>query len=198
MRNFLRLFVVFVGVLCIATTASLAAPPPTEVEKRKNEASIHVIGTVSADELFKDTTEDKHYPQQVRKMNLKVDRLIKVPDTEKGKTSFEVFYWYIPSWQEKEYTGGERMDIAVEDVVEIWLVEGEYGWEPVLGGNTVKHIKYADEDSRTEPIPEPFLHFIERKAILLTTEKLEMFVLFVLSLILILIIIKASNTKKAG
>ena len=48
------------------------------------------------------------------------------------------------------------MDITVNDVIEIWLSEGEYGWEPVLSGDSVNHVKYVED--RTEPIPEPFLH----------------------------------------
>ncbi|MBA2872930.1 hypothetical protein HNQ85_003245 [Anoxybacillus calidus] len=52
------------------------------------------------------------------------------------------------------------MDIAVGDVIEFWLEKGEYGWEPALSGDTVKHIKCVK--NRKEPIPEPFLHLVKR------------------------------------
>lgn len=193
MKGIIRLlFIMIIGLFLEATT-TVAAPPPTEVKERIDEAPIHLIGTVTADELFKDISKSEQYPQQVRKMNLKVDRLIKVPTNEKEKKNIEVFYWYIPSWQAKEYTGGERMDIAVGDVIEIWLVEGEYGWEPALGGNTVNHIKYAE--SRKEPIPEPFWHSIGRKSSSLLKENTEALVLVILSIILLLIGVKARNSK---
>lgn len=195
MKVRIRLFIILIMSLFLVTSATaFAAPPPNEVEEIKNEASLHLIGTVTTDDLFKDESLIKENPRQIRRMILKVDHRIKTPDAEQGKTEIEVYYWYIPSWQAQEYTGGERMDIAVGDVIEIWLVEGEHGWEPALGGNTVEHIKYAEE--RNEPIPEPFLHSIERKATSLFKEKLEVLVLLVLSLILILIAIKAMKSKK--
>ena len=52
------------------------------------------------------------------------------------------------------------MDITINDVIEIWLEKGEYGWEPVLSGYSVEHIKYIEK--RNEPIPEPFFHYMER------------------------------------
>lgn len=52
------------------------------------------------------------------------------------------------------------MDIAVGDVIEIWLKKGAYGWDHALSGNKVKHIKYVE--NRKEPIPEPFWHSIKR------------------------------------
>lgn len=194
MKGMIRLLIIMMIGLFLAATTTMAAPPPTEVKERKNEAPLHLIGKVTADELFKDTSKSEQYPQQVRRMNLKVDRMIRVPSTEKEKTSIEVYYWYIPSWQAKEYTGGERMDIVVGDIIEIWLVEGEYGWEPALGGNTVNHIKYAE--NRKEPIPEPFLHSIERKTSTLLKENTEAVVLVILSFILFLIGVKGWKSKK--
>jgi hypothetical protein len=186
-------FILMMSLFLVIVNTTLAAPPPNEVEERKNEAPLHLIGTVTTDEFFKDESKSEKNPQQLRRMILKVDRLIKTPDAEQGKTDIEVYYWYIPSWQAQEYSGGERMDIAIGDVIEIWLAEGEYGWEPALGGNTVEHIKYVED--RNEPIPEPFMHSIERKATSLFKEKLEVLVLLVLSLILILIAIKAMKSK---
>lgn len=191
MKGILRCFFIIVIGLFFAATTTMAAPPPNEVKERKNEAPLHLIGTVIADEFFKDTSKSEQYPQQVRYMTLQVDQLIKIPDTEKEKKSIEVYYWYIPSWQANEYVGGERMDIAVGDAIEIWLNEGKYGWEPALGGNTVNHIKYAE--NREDPIPEPFLHSIERKSSSLLKENTEALVLIVLSFILLLIVVKARN-----
>jgi len=188
------LFILMMSLFWVTATTAIAAPPPNEVEERKNEAPMHLIGTVTTDEFFKDESISEENPRQIRKMILKLDRLIKTPEAEEGKTDIEVYYWYIPSWQAKEYTGGDRMDIAVGDVIEIWLTEGEHGWEPALGGNTVEHIKYVED--RNEPIPEPFLHSIERKANTLFEDNLEVLVLLVLSLILILIAIKALKSKK--
>lgn len=194
MKVILRFFFVFVIGLFFTTTTTMAAPPPTEVKEKKNVAPLHLIGTVTSDKLFKDLSKSEQYPQQVRRMNLKINQFIKGPDREKENTSIEVFYLYIPSWQAKEYTGGERMDISVGDVIEVWLTDGEYGWEPALGGNTVEHIKYVE--NRKEPIPEPFLHSIERKSSSLLKENIEAIVLVVLSLILLLIIVKAMKSEK--
>lgn len=195
MKSLRRLFyILMMGLFWVTANTTIAAPPPNEVEERKNEAPIHLIGTVTTDDFVKDESISEENPRQVRKMVLKVDRLFKTPEAEGGKTDIEVYYWYIPSWQAKEYTGGDRMDIAIGDIIEIWLAEGEHGWEPALGGNTVEHIKYAED--RNEPIPEPFLHSIERKATSLYKEKLEVLVLLVMSFILIFIAIKAMKSKK--
>ena len=106
MMNLLRFcFIVSMGFILVTSTG-MAAPPPTEVEERKNEAAYHLIGTVTADEMFKDISQKEHYPQQVRRMSIDVDRHIKFPDDQKEKSSIEVFYWYIPSWQSKEYKIG--------------------------------------------------------------------------------------------
>ncbi|GMN99367.1 hypothetical protein PthstB1num2_14070 [Parageobacillus thermoglucosidasius] len=134
-----------------------AAPPPSEIEKAKQEAPLHLIGTVNSDQLYKDITEDKENPIQIRKMNLDVRQILKAP-TNETFTTFDIFYTYIPSWQ--AYSGAKRMDIAVGDVIEIWLKKGMYGWEPALSGNTVKHIKYVE--NRKEPISEPIWHSIKR------------------------------------
>lgn len=190
MKAFRLMFIIcYLFGFLFNVTITLASPPPSEVEERKNEASLHLIGTVTADVLFKDITSDEQYPQQLRKMNLEVDKLIKIPETEKEKTSLEVYYSYIPSWQASEYAGGERMDIAVGDVIEIWLEQGEYGWEPALGGNTVEHLKYIK--NRNEPISEPILHAFERMSSAFLKQYTEIFVLVVLSLILVLIGVKA-------
>ena len=170
-----------VGIILVTATG-LAAPPPTEVEERKKEAPIHLIGTVTVDEKFKDTSRDEDYPQQIRKMSLRVDRLVRGSNDMKEKSTIEVFYWYIPSWQANDYTGGKRVDIAAGDVIEVWLTEGDYGLEPALGGNTVEHVKYAEV--RKEPIPEPLSHFLKRQLSHYLTKYIEAVVLFLLFTIL--------------
>lgn len=195
MKKMLTLLCLILAVgIFLLTSAGLAAPPPTEVEERKKEAPLHLIGTVTADEKFKDTSQDEEYPQQIRRMSLRVDRLVKGSEAVKGKMAIEVFYWYIPSWQSNEYTGGERMDIAVGDVIEVWLTDGEYGLEPALGGNTVEHIKYAE--IRKEPMPEPFLHQIQRKISFYSVVYIEEFVLLVLSITLLIIFLLARKPAK--
>lgn len=195
MKKMLTLLCLIVAVgIILKTATSLAAPPPTEVEERKKEAPLHLIGTVTADEKFKDISQEEEYPQQIRRMSLRVDRLIRGSNEVKEKTDIEVFYWYIPSWQSNEYTGGERMDIAVGDVIEVWLTDGEYGLEPALGGNTVEHIKYAE--IRKEPVPEPFMHQIQRKFSFYSMEYIEGFVLLVLSIILLIIYLLARQPAK--
>ena len=192
MRKVIGIYTIFMAIgLFLKSEPGMAAPPPSEVEARKNEAPLHLIGSVTKDEYFKDLSLDKQHPQQIRKMSLKVDRLYRGP--ENIKKSIEVFYWYIPSWQSKEYTGGRRMDIAAGDVIEIWLTPGKYGLEPALGGHTVKHIYYAE--ARKEAIPEPFVNSIERKLSSLA-EYNEVLVLIILSLILVLIFIKAGKLTK--
>ena len=188
------IFFIILAIEFIVTSTGLAAPPPTEVEERKQEAPLHLIGTVTTDEKFNDISKDEEHPQQIRRMSLRVDRLVKGSDVVKEQSAIEVFYWYIPSWQAKEYTGGERMDVAVGDVIEIWLKNGEYGLEPALGGNTVEHIKYAD--IRNEPVPEPFMHQIQRKFSFYLREYTEVYVLLILSIILLIIFFSARKTTK--
>jgi hypothetical protein len=121
--------VIFSFILLFMTIPEMkpnAAPPPSEIEKAKQESPLHVIGTVTSDQLYKDITEEKETPVQIRKMNLDVKRILKAPTTETF-TTLEVFYTYTPSWQDYLYTRGKRMDIAVGDVIEIWLKKGEYG-----------------------------------------------------------------------
>jgi hypothetical protein len=154
-------YVIFITIMIFSmffsATKPFAAPPPSEIEKAKQEAPLHVIGTVTSDQLYKDIIEEKETPVQIRKMNLDVKQILKAP-ANNTLTTVDIFYTYIPSWQ--PYSGAKRMDIAVGDVIEIWLKKEEYGWEPALSGNTMKHIKYVE--NRKEPIPEPIWHFIKR------------------------------------
>jgi hypothetical protein len=179
-------------LIIIPQTKPFAAPPPSEIEKAKQGAPLHVIGTVTSDQLYKDITVEKETPVQIRKMNLDVRQVFKTP-TNETLTTVDVFYTYIPSWQ--AYSGAKRMDIAAGDVIEIWLEKGEYGWEPALSGNTVKHIKYVK--NRYEPIPEPLWHFVQRSARTAFLEHSSITVLIVILLFLFMFIFAAWKIQKS-
>jgi|GEM_PF-7031795 len=140
-------------ILSLFNQTVWAAPDPSEVEKIKSESALHVIGTVISDELIQDLTKEKERPYQLRKMKLQIEEVISAKSPDQKLDMIEVFYHYYPSWQTDLYVGDSRMDIAVGDKIEIWLEKREQGWESALGGNTVKHLKYAED--RKEPIPEP-------------------------------------------
>ena len=103
---------------------------PSERKKRNSEAPYHVIGKVTSDELFKDLTKEKGAPYQLRKMTIELEEVLKKPSsTNVDVLAIDVYYSYIPSWRALDYIGGHQpMDITVNDVIEIWLREGEYGW----------------------------------------------------------------------
>ncbi|MGA9228480.1 MAG: hypothetical protein WB217_19220, partial [Mesobacillus sp.] len=186
-RLLIMVFIMPLVVFFVNEIICVASPPPTEVEERKNEAPLHLIGTVTADSMFKDITKEEDSPQQIRKMSLDVAKLIKAPSEEKSISEIEVYYSYIPAWRSGEYIGGQRMDITVEDVIEIWLEKGENGWEPVLGGNTVEHLKYVQ--NRNNPFPEPFLHAITRITSTIIEKHTSLFVITILTLLLMIIAI---------
>jgi hypothetical protein len=105
---------------------------------------------------------------------MEVSEVIKAPDDAINNNIVEVYYTYIPSWDVGEYVGGKRMDIALGDVLTIWLEKGDYGWEPVLGGDSVAHINYSDD--REDHIPEPLLHSILRGLDHVMEMKLDIFI----------------------
>ena len=157
-KHITALFVLTIIIHALFATSIFASMDPTEIKKRNSEAPFHIIGEVIEDEMIKDLSEEKDRPYQLRKMTIAIDEVIKSEDSDARATTVEVFYSYHPSWIVGE--GGKAMDITINDVIEIWLDKGEYGWEPVLSGNSVEHIKYIDK--RNEPIPEPFFHYMER------------------------------------
>ncbi|MFX3673337.1 MAG: hypothetical protein ACE3JQ_02655 [Paenisporosarcina sp.] len=137
----------------------IASMDPVEIEKLNSEASFHITGKVTSDELYRDISAEQELTYQIRKMTIDIDEILKKPSTvNEDEISIEVYYSYIPSWL--EYVGGKRMDITVNDVIEVWLEDGETGWEPVLSGDSVNHIEYVKK--RNEPISEPILHFFKR------------------------------------
>jgi len=134
-----------------------AAPDPVMVENAKAKAQLHLVGAVVSDELYEDLTIRKENPLQIRKMTLEIREIHKSPSARFIKT-IDVYYQYVPLWM--SYSGAERVDIAVGDIVEIWLKSGPYGWEPAYSGETINHIKYVDK--RPEWIKEPFWHWMKR------------------------------------
>ena len=159
--------VLFFSSILILITILFSSPvysamDPAEIKKRNSEAPYRIIGKVSEDTLFIDLSQEKNEHYQIRKMTIIIDEIIKNPTSiKKSIHSIDVYYTYIPLWRAREYTGGKFMDITVNDVIEIWLEEGNYGWEPVVSGDSVRHIEYVE--NRNEPIAEPPLDFLERK-----------------------------------
>lgn len=133
---------------------------PAEIKKRHSEVPFHITGEVIEDVKVKDLSEEKDGAYQLRKMTIAIDEVITSDVSEAQAKTVEVFYSYLPSWRAREYVGGKPMDITINDVIEIWLDKGKYGWEPVLSGYSVEHIKYIEK--RNEPIPEPFFHYMEK------------------------------------
>lgn len=129
---------------------ALAAMDPAEIKRINQEAPYHLIGSVEEDVLLKDLSDSASTPSQLRKMTLEIIEINRVPHNEPLR-SVEISYTYIPPWVERD--GGTGMDIAVDDVIEIWLKDGEFGLEPAAWGNSIHHLYYAPD--RPEHIPEP-------------------------------------------
>ncbi|WP_027409123.1 hypothetical protein [Anoxybacteroides tepidamans] len=138
---------------------AFASPPPKEIAKAKAEAPVHLIGVVTSDQLYQDLATETDRPSQIRRITLSAKRIIKAPPHQ-PLSEATVYYVYVPSWQRDEIVGAAPLYMARGDVVEVWLKQGKMGWEPVLGGWTVRHLSYAPK--RIEPIREPFWHTITR------------------------------------
>ncbi|TFB14248.1 hypothetical protein E3U55_13790 [Filobacillus milosensis] len=169
-----------------------AAMDPKEIEERKNEAPLQIIGDVKTDVLVQE--RDRSYPSQLRKMQLEIEQVIKKPNHfEKTKgDSISITYSYIPSWVQME--GGKRMDIMVGDRIEIWLEKRENGWKSAVWGDSVNHLKYVEP--REEHIPEPFSKKINH----IINESLPTLVMAVLGLFLggVLVLIRRIATMRKG
>jgi hypothetical protein len=63
---------IFSFMFLFMTMKPNAAPPPSEIEKAKQEAPLHIIGA----QLYKDITEEKEPTAQIRKMNLDVKQFL--------------------------------------------------------------------------------------------------------------------------
>jgi hypothetical protein len=160
MIKYLCFFSILVPFHLFFSETIFSAMEPSEINKRNSEAPFHIKGEIISDELVKDLTKEKGDPYQLRKMTINIEHVFKSPSSEKNATLVNVYYSYIPSWRALEYIGGKTMDVVVDDVVEIWLEKGEYGWEPVLSGYSVNHLFYVK--NRVEPIPEPILDKVQR------------------------------------
>jgi hypothetical protein len=160
-KSIVCMFIIMVFLITPFSMLVHGAPDPSEVEEIKENAPLHVIGEVIADEVEEDFS-NQNRPYQIRIMNLKISEVSRSPAGMEEIDQLEVYYKYVPKWSVGDFVGGKRMDIAVGDVVEIWLEEGENGWESALWGNTVHHIKYTS--NRNQAIPEPFWHAFKRKA----------------------------------
>ncbi|WP_010093881.1 hypothetical protein [Ornithinibacillus scapharcae] len=182
---------ILISMLC---QSSLAAMDPAEVNRVNEDSPYQISGKVTADELVEDMTENSEHPIQLRKMTIQISKVIKAPESVKEDEYTNVYYHYIPKWDADEYVGGKRVDIAVHDVVTLWLKRGEFGWEPVLGGESVNHIEYHQD--RVEHIPEPFVHSVMRGLDNYVEIRAEIFVLITLMLILIWAFYQGLRTKK--
>jgi hypothetical protein len=168
-----------------------SAPDPLEVDEIKTNAPVHVIGTVKEDILYKEKSKEDGIHFQIRQVVLEVSEIKKQNDSLQKK--LDIFYHYIPLWQADLWSGGERVDIAVGDKIEIWLKKGEYGFVPALGGNTIKHLTYMEE--RPEYIKEPIFHYFTRTLLDLWKLNQGYFILGILLLLLSYIYLKAYRTK---
>jgi len=135
----------------------LSAMDPVEIREIHENAPYHLIGVVTEDKLIQHISTSKNSPSQLRSMTLEVLELNRAATHETLRT-IEVQYTYIPPWVERE--GGKGMDIAVGDIIEVWLVDGEFGIEPAIGGDSIEHIVYVEERPThySEPISSRALH----------------------------------------
>lgn len=104
-------------------SAAQGAMDPVEIEEIKGKAPIYLTGHVVNDELFQDISDEAHH-SQIRVMTVKIQEVHRAPEEEVLLDSVDVFYTYIPTWQSYLYAGGSRADIAVGDVIEVWLEQG--------------------------------------------------------------------------
>jgi hypothetical protein len=160
-QSLVCVLIIMVFLLIPFSFIAHGAPDPNEVEEIKENAKLHVIGEVVVDEVVEDFSNQSR-PYQIRVMTLKVSQVRKSPAGMEEVDQLEVYYKYVPAWSAGDFVGGKRMDIAVSDVIEIWLEEGELGWESALWGSTLTHIEYAGK--RNNAIPEPFWHAFKRKS----------------------------------
>ena len=156
MRTWLIAIVASILLFPLSTSASME---PSEIEEIKQQAPLHIMGTVKNDSLIDDLSDQSSYPNQLRQMTIHLSQVIKKPADADVATDepLDISYTYIPSWVEMD--GGKKVDIYEGDQIEIWLEQGEYGWQPASGGDTIHHLNYVED--RSEPIPEPWTHSIK-------------------------------------
>lgn len=165
MQHVARLFHCIIIFFLLSSSSPLlcfASPPPSEINSRKDEAPLHLIGIIQEDELLTDLTTDPDHPKQYRTITLLVTDLLKKPNElslQKGE-AFSVNYHYIPSWSSSDYSGSNPILISPGDVVEVWLTYRNSKWEPVLSGYTVHTI--TSTGNYKDFVQEPFLHKLKR------------------------------------
>lgn len=141
-------------VLFCLQLQAFAAPPPEEVERKKAESELHIIGTVVSDQLVETVEETEEMVKQIRQAEVVIDQLIHnasgVTLAEGDKIS--IFYTYIPTWI--SMVGNRQFYLYPNDHIETWLVAEDGNWKPIFGGVTVDHLSLAGD--RKEPYPEPF------------------------------------------
>ncbi|MCD5322459.1 MULTISPECIES: hypothetical protein [Pontibacillus] len=177
-------------VLCVCcltlhSYVAFAAVSPEEIKEIKRESSVALKGEVVKDRLIKDQSKGDLYKQD-RVMTLSVQEITKGESKLSDPSTVDVFYRYIPTWQRNQYAGGKAMDIAVGDVIKIWLDPAAGKWESSSGGDTVEHIIY--KENRSEPLKEPLSHRVQEKmSIDFFTENQAFFVIALLSIILVIV-----------
>ncbi|WP_088008845.1 hypothetical protein [Indiicoccus explosivorum] len=153
MKSMLSGLLVLLLVLSGSSQPASAAMEPEEVERVHAEAPLHLTGEVTEDVLLFQNEEHS----QTREMTLEIEAVLKQPENAELPSSLPIQYTYIPSWV--QMTGGEKMDIAVGDRIEIWLEPEDGNWHPVLSGTSVKHLYYIDP--RSEHMRKPFLMTVQ-------------------------------------
>lgn len=161
----LRLLICFILAFVIGISdpsISLASPPPSEISKIKNEAPLHLIGTIQRDQLLTGLTTDPNQPKQYRTVQLLVTKVVKIPNelTLQEGDLFSFNYHYIPSWSAADYVGANPILVSQGDLIEVWLTSRNSSFEPALSGYTLHTITSSKEHK--DYVQEPFLHTIKR------------------------------------
>ncbi|MGO1057891.1 hypothetical protein ACTL32_02040 [Planococcus sp. FY231025] len=143
-----KVWLLTIFIWATSFAAAFAAMDPEEIKEIKQAAPLHLRGEVSEDAFIKEID----FPGQERVMSIKVAEVLKGSELVHPGETIDVFYTYIPHWLEVE--GGAKMDIAVSDKIEIWLVSEESTWKPAASGDTVTHLFKSEE--RPEHMVQPF------------------------------------------
>jgi len=139
-------------VFLLQTTVhpALAAPPPEYVQQMKDEAPIHLIGTIETDVKVRDTRRGEKVEE--RKATVRVQQIKRKPDSMalSAADTIDFDYTYIPP--DLAFSGPARVDIIEGDQVEIWLKTGEQGnWIPAIAGNSILVLQAAGPRLNSSP-----------------------------------------------
>ncbi|RLQ96510.1 hypothetical protein [Falsibacillus albus] len=148
MKKFLSTIALMVFCFIFSIHSIHAAPDPSGLEKSKSKAEIHIIGTIQSDRLIEDHSSRQ---LQDREMNIRIDRIKKLPTNLYWKINdvVPIPYSYIASWG--DYSGGRSLQVRKGDLIEVWgnlnngrvdLVAEGYGAEIIQpAGDRIEHIK---------------------------------------------------------